>query len=219
MFHTKEIFEYILSILLPKDKSILEIENISEEDIIKNIPRANIINNQNNIKAIFKYKDKIIRKAIWEIKYSKNRVITKKFGKILYDFILEELSDEILFSNFQNPLLIPVPISKNNLKERGYNQCEEIIKEIKQNDTQNIFEISFDSLQKIKETPHQSKLNNKTKRLSNLKNCFSANSSKIKNRNIVLIDDVITTGATMSETKKELKKAGARKVIGVAIAH
>lgn len=218
MFHIKEIFEYVLSILLPKDKSILEIENISEEDIFKNISRANTINNQ-NIKAIFKYKEKIIRKAIWEIKYNKNKIIIKKFGKILYDFILEELSDEILFSNFQNPLLIPVPISKNNLRDRGYNQCEEIIKEIKQNDTQNIFELSFDSLEKIKETPHQSKLNNKTKRLNNLKNCFSANPEKVKNRNIILIDDVITTGTTISEVKKELKKAGARKVIGIAIAH
>jgi len=79
--------------------------------------------------------------------------------------------------------------------------------------------LSFDSLEKIKETPHQSKLNNKTKRLNNLKNCFSANPEKVKNRNIILIDDVITTGATMSKVKKELKKAGARKVIGIAIAH
>ncbi len=218
MFHIKEFFEYILSILLPKDKNILEIEKISEEDIFKNTTRANILNDQ-NVKAIFKYKNKIIKKAIWEIKYNKNKIIIKKFGKILYDFIIEELSDEILFSNFQNPLLIPVPISKNNLRDRGYNQCEEIIKEIKQNDTQNIFEISFDSLKKMKETPHQSKLNNKTKRLNNLKNCFFANSEQVKNRNIILIDDVITTGATMSENRRELKKSGAKKVIGIAIAH
>ncbi len=218
MFHIKEFFEYILSILLPKDKNVLEIEKISEEDIFKNTTRANILNDQ-NVKAIFKYKNKIIKKAIWEIKYNKNKIIIKKFGKILYDFIIEELSDEILFSNFQNPLLIPVPISKNNLRDRGYNQCEEIIKEIKQNDTQNIFEISFDSLKKMKETPHQSKLNNKTKRLNNLKNCFFANSEQVKNRNIILIDDVITTGATMSENRRELKKSGAKKVIGIAIAH
>jgi predicted amidophosphoribosyltransferase len=62
-------------------------------------------------------------------------------------------------------------------------------------------------------------LKNRNERLKNLKDCFSADEKKIKNRNIILIDDVITTGTTMNEASKTLKDAGAKKVIGFSLAH
>ena len=54
----------------------------------------------------------------------------KKFANLLYEHILENISDEVTFSSFNDPLLIPIPMYKNNLKERGYNQSELIVKEI-----------------------------------------------------------------------------------------
>lgn len=218
MFNKEKILEYLLSLILPKNNNILEIENMSEEDILEKVPKAEYLDNE-KIKPIFKYKDKIAKNAIWEIKYNKNKKIIKKFSKILYEFILEDLSDEIFFSNFNNPLLIPVPISDKTRKERGYNQCEEILNEIRRLDINNIFEVNFECLRKTRETPHQSKLSNKTKRLNNLKNCFYAERKIIKDRNVIIIDDVTTTGATMSEISKTLKKAGAKKVIGFALGH
>jgi competence protein ComFC len=212
------IFEKIISTILPKDQNVCFIENMSEEDILKEIPEANETSNS-DFKALFQYKNKISRKAIWEIKYNKNKKITQKFSKLFYEFIINEISDELNFSNFNNPLLIPVPISKNNLKERGFNQSELIVKEIEKLDTENFFEYSFNSVFKIKNTHHQSKLKNKTKRLKNLNGCFCADENIIKGRNIIIIDDVITTGATMSEISKTLKKAGAKKVIGFALGH
>ena len=212
------LYEKLFSFVLPKEENTIFIENMSEEDIIREIPEANQTSND-NFKAIFQYKNKISRKAIWEIKYHANRKIIQKFSKILYEFILNEISDEVSFSNFNNPLLIPVPISKNNLKERGFNQSELIVKEIKKLDTENFFEFSSDSIFKIKDTPHQSKLKNRAKRLKNLDGCFSVNVDIVKGRNIIIVDDVITTGATMSEISKTLKKAGAKKVIGFALGH
>ena len=108
---------------------------------------------------------------------------------------------------------------KNNMRERGYNQSELILKEILKIDKGNNFDVSFDALSKNKETPHQSKLKNKKDRLNNLKNCFFANEHLVKNRNIILIDDVITTGTTMNEATRTLKNAGAKKVIGFSLAH
>jgi competence protein ComFC len=212
------LYEKIFSLILPKEEIIYFIENMSEEDILKEIPEANETSNS-DFKALFQYQNKISRKAIWEIKYNANKKITKKFSKLFYEFIINEISDELNFSNFNNPLLIPVPISKNNLKERGFNQSELIVKEIRKLDTENFFEYSFGSIFKIKDTPHQSKLKNKTKRLKNLNRCFNADENMVKGRNIIIIDDVITTGATMSEISKTLKKAGAKKVIGFALSH
>ena len=108
---------------------------------------------------------------------------------------------------------------KKDLYTRGYNQSELIVKEIVKIDGNKNFQYIQNSLTKIKETPHQSKLKNKTERLKNLKNCFSADAEKVKGRNIILIDDVITTGTTMSEASRTLKEAGAKNVIGFSIAH
>jgi len=214
----KEYISSILNLILPKDLEVAEIEDMSEEDITNSVPEANEIKN-NRYRALFQYKNKISRKAIWAIKYNKNQKILNKFSSLLYEFILENVTDEIAFSNFNNPLLIPIPMHKNNLRERGYNQSELIAKEIYKIDEEKNFSIELGALIKIKETPHQSTLKNKNERLKNLKGCFSANSSLVKNRNIILIDDVITTGTTMSEVSKTLREAGAKKVIGFSLAH
>jgi len=214
----KDLLDSILNLILPKDFDITKIENMSETDIQNSVPEANEIKN-GKYKALFQYKNKISRKAIWAIKYNKNQKILNKFSNLLYEFILENVTDEIAFANFNNPLLVPIPMHKNNLKERGYNQSELIAKEICKIDEGKNFEIEPGALIKIKETPHQSELKNKSERLKNLKGCFSANSNLVKNRNIILIDDVITTGTTMSEASKTLREAGAKKVIGFSLAH
>jgi len=214
----KEYIIFILNLILPKDLEVVEIEDMSEADITNSVPEANEIKN-NRYKALFQYKNKISRKAIWAIKYSKNQKILNKFSNLLYEFILENITDEVAFSNFNNPLLMPIPMHKNNLKTRGYNQSELITKEIYKIDNGKNFDIELGALIKIKETPHQSTLKNKSERLKNLKGCFWANSDLIKNRNIILIDDVITTGTTMNEASKTLRKAGAKKVIGFSLAH
>lgn len=214
----KKIINFILDILFPKNIDEIELEKMSETDILNNIPEANQFGDE-KYKSLFQYKNKLTKKAIWAIKYNKNQKITEKFSHILYDFILDNISDEIIFSNFKSPIIIPIPMHKNNLKERGYNQSELIVKELIKFDTDNFFTINISALQKIKETPHQSKLKNKNERLKNLKGCFYADANFIKNKNIILIDDVITTGTTMKEATKTLKEAGANKVIGFSLAH
>ena len=214
----KGFIDSILDLILPKDFEIAKIEDMSEIDILNNVPPANEIKDS-KYKALFQYKNKLSRKAIWAIKYNKNQKIIKKFSNMLYEFILENITDETSFSNFNNPLFIPIPMHKNNLKMRGYNQSELIAKEIFKIDEGKNFDISLDALIKIEETPHQSTLKNKSERLKNLKNCFCADEKLVKNRNIILIDDVITTGTTMNEASKTLKNAGAKNIIGFSLAH
>ncbi|MFH1454959.1 MAG: phosphoribosyltransferase family protein [bacterium] len=214
----KKFIDSVLNLILPRDIEIVQIENMPEANILNDVPQANEMGN-GKYKALFQYKNKLSKKAIWAIKYNKNQKIIEKFSNLLYEFVLENITEEMVFSNFNNPLLIPIPMHKNNLRERGYNQSELIVKEILKIDESKNFNMSLTALIKIKETPHQSALKNKNERLKNLKNCFCANTELIKNRNIILIDDVITTGTTMSEASKALRNAGAKKVIGFALAH
>lgn len=212
------LFEYVLSFIFPKEADVSLIENMTEEEIIEAIPLSNRTEND-KYKALFQYQNKIARKAIWEIKYNDNRKITEKFSKLLYEYILEEMSDEFAFGNFNTPIIVPIPKGKASLKERGFNQCELIVKEIMKFDKEKNFSYSFEALKKIKNTPHQSKQKNRANRLKNLTGCFWADENIVKDKCIILIDDVITTGATMNEASKTLHSAGAKKVVGFAIAH
>ncbi|MCX6717627.1 MAG: phosphoribosyltransferase family protein, partial [Candidatus Taylorbacteria bacterium] len=105
------------------------------------------------------------------------------------------------------------------IKKRGFNQCELLVKILTELDNNQNFQSETKAIFKIKETIHQSETKNKSKRLKNLEGCFSADPLKVRGKCIILIDDVITTGATMKEVSKTLKDAGARKVIGFSIAH
>jgi len=67
---------------------------------------------------------------------------------------------------------------------------------------------------------HQAQIENRQKRIKNIIGSFAVkNKDIIKNRNIILIDDVTTTGATLNEAKKVLREAGAKKIIAFTIAH
>ncbi len=209
-------FKFFLDIFLPKEEKTIKIEELSEEEILS-FEKSGEIDNK-KLKSVFNYKDKTIRQVIWEIKYNKNKKVLEKFSKVLHEFILGEISDEVLFGNFKNPILIPIP-SLESRKNKGFNQAELIAKEIFSIDGGKNFQIETGILFKIKETEHQSKIKNRKDRLENLVGAFSASSEKGAGLNFILIDDVITTGATMNEAVRALKESGAKKVIGFSIAH
>ena len=171
-------------------------------------------------KAILAYKEPLVRNAIWEMKYRGNREITKRLAKVVYEFLLAEVEDWQTFSNFIEPIIIPVPITKKRKVERGFNQSERLSIYIDKLDRGHNFGVKLGLLEKVKETPKQSLSKSRSERLENLKGSFKVKEpEQIRGRNIIILDDVITTGATMREIKKCLKQAGARKVVGVAVAH
>lgn len=170
--------------------------------------------------SIYDYREPPIKKALWFLKYKGKKKIANIFGKIMYNIILEELSELSIMENFIDPILIPIPLTKKRQKERGYNQANEIAKTLIKLDNNQNFKLKNNILIKNKETIHQTNIKNRNIRLKNLEGSFIVyNKEEIKNRNIILIDDITTTGATLSEAKKTLKKAGAKKIIAFTIAH
>jgi competence protein ComFC len=175
---------------------------------------------------IYDYRYPPIKKAIWLLKYKNGKNFAKIFAEIMYIRIIEELSDLSVFNNFKEPILIPIPLSRKRANKRGYNQsiliCNELIKLDKGIFSHNYknFTLEKHILIKQKDKKHQALTENKKERLKNIIDSFSVvDSSKIKGKNIILIDDVITTGATLNEAKKTLKKYGARKIVAFTIAH
>ncbi|MGB9608923.1 MAG: ComF family protein, partial [Minisyncoccia bacterium] len=119
------------------------------------------------------------------------------------------------FLNMQNFIVIPIPLSKQRLKTRGFNQSELIAKSFA-----DFFKIPLktDLLFRIKNSKPQSEIKDLNQRKLNVLNCFQIkNQELLKGKNIFLIDDVVTTGATIYEAVKVLKSAGAKKIIVLAI--
>lgn len=170
--------------------------------------------------TIFDYRNPIMKKIVWNLKYKNKKQLSFTIANYLYPKILEELSELKVLENFNAPLLIPIPLSSKRHRQRGYNQSMLIAKELEKLDKKENFVLGKNILFKIKETEHQAHIKNKQDRLKNLINTFQVkNKELLKNRNIILIDDVVTTGATLREAKKVLKQNGAKKIIAFTIAH
>lgn len=170
------------------------------------------------IYPIYDYRHPIIKKSIWLLKYKNKKRIAKVFAMSLNEKITETLGELILLENFKDPFLIPIPLSKSRIKERGYNQSQLICQYI--NKLNKELKPIYNVLVKTKDVEHQARLHDKRERIKNIANSFGTQKEfLIKGKNIILIDDVTTTGATLTEAKKVLKQAGAKKVIAFTLAH
>lgn len=215
----KRIFSYLWNFVFPL--SCVECKQHGTSLCSKCLSKISFSNASidKNIYSLFDYKHPTIKKALWELKFKNNKSVVQPLALSLYDKILEELQELEIFHNFTNPLLIPIPLSKKREKSRGYNQSELLCKELALIDSVS-FKLCADVLYKPVDTKQQTKTHSKSERKNNLRGCFSVkNEEKIKGGNIILIDDIVTTGTTIFEAKKVLKQSGAKKVIAFTVAH
>lgn len=171
--------------------------------------------------ALFDYHDPRVKKLIWFLKYRGGRGIAKLLAAALYERVLDEIVEiEMFRPALEEPwLLVPIPLTRAKRHRRGYNQTEEIAKFLLRHNSRN-FEPGFEILARTGERPSQMSIKDRTARWENIANAFVVPAGTlVRGRNILLIDDVTTTGATLSEARRALHTAGARMVLPAAIAH
>lgn len=123
---------------------------------------------------------------------------------------------EIVNKEIEADIIIPVPLTVKRFKSRGYNQAELIAKEIS---VLLKLPVETSALVRVKQTEKQQDMTAK-KRAENLKDAFSiTDKSLVKDKRVLLVDDVFTTGATVNECARMLKKAGAEKVYVITVAN
>lgn len=155
--------------------------------------------------SVYNY-DGAVSMAIQKLKFKGAKYLAIDFAKILAEKF-ETLQIDIDIITF-------VPSTAKRIKERGYNQA----KEVAINFSKLVKLPCIELLAKTKETAHQVELNRK-ERLSNLIDSFAVvDKWQVRGKNILVIDDVFTTGSTMTSCAKALKKAGAQKVYGLTLA-
>lgn len=161
------------------------------------------------VRAIGMYEG-VLKDLIHILKFKKKIRIAKLFIKWLNEYI------EKYFNLKEIDLLIPVPLHKKKLLARGFNQAVLLVEGINKK-----YKIPHqcNNLIRVRATQPQFELNKKQRYL-NLKDAFKVKfAHKIKEKKILLIDDLCTTGITINECAKILIKAGAKEVFGFTVAH
>lgn len=157
---------------------------------------------------ILEYKD-IVRQKIIEYKFKEKTYLYKTLEKII-------LNDEKIYSFLKKyDIIIPIPLYQRKKWERGYNQTELIARELAKD-----LKIALENriLKKVKNTKQQSTLT-KIERIKNIENAFVLTDiANIRNKRVILFDDIYTTGSTVNECSKLLRKAKVKEISILTIA-
>ena len=158
------------------------------------------------IRAPFLF-DGLIRDAIHELKYRNLRALAPSLAGLLHSYLAE------------NPVpgdcLVPVPVHRKRLRERGYNQSALLARGLGR---LNGLPVVADCLTRRRYTPPQARSSGINERHNNVADAFTCRDGHLKDKKVILIDDVSTSGATLSACAGALKAAGAAAVWGLVIA-
>jgi ComF family protein len=159
--------------------------------------------------AALPYGDERVKKLIWKLKYEKHTYAARSLARLMREHL------EAVGVSPSDFTFVPIPLHKSRERERGFNQSELIGAFIA-----NAFQLPFErkALIRIKKTSAQAETKNRNERKENMAGAFSARESIVKNKNIFLVDDVYTSGATIEEAVRTLKKAGAKHVVALVAA-
>lgn len=147
-----------------------------------------------------------VNEAIYAFKYKNRRtygeIFARELAKVYGGFLQKQRVE----------LILPIPLHKSRRRERGYNQTEILAKYLGEYTG---IEVDSTSLVRMKKTSPQ-KRNNDKERKKNIRNAFALK-KKINAENVVLIDDIYTTGSTLDEAARILKKSGVTNVYFLTI--
>lgn len=156
--------------------------------------------------GIFPYST-LLQNSLFQLKYGKRQEYGTFYGEFAAYYSREKIE------KWRINLIIPIPLHLRRLEKRGYNQAGIIAEALGKK-----LGIPVDEriLKRQKNTKPQKELNHQ-ERQKNMRNAFVAR-KKLEGENILLVDDIYTTGSTIEEAAKELKKAGAQKIFFLTVA-
>ncbi|RRD41109.1 ComF family protein [Leptotrichia sp. OH3620_COT-345] len=188
---------YNFKSLFFKNKDVISGEELAEYGIVSKKTENRLLQLKklrqlNNIYYIWDYNDDF-KKMIFSYKYKRK----KKLAELIARLINEEF--RFILQRERIDLIVSVPINKKRKSERGYNQVDEILK---------CLNIRYIQLKRVRNTEKMHKLLNEELRIKNIKGSFSVNKNvDFKNKRILIVDDIITTGSTLREIKKSILEA------------
>ena len=158
--------------------------------------------------SLFRYEDDIIG-LVHQLKFSEKITYARSIGEMF----LSAVNSEVTFNGESPDCLLPVPLHSSRLRKRGFNQSIEIARVLSKKKD---IPIEHKAVVRMRSTPPQTGLNAK-QRSKNVKGAFTL-VNKIQGKHVLIIDDVVTTGSTVNELAKLLKRSGVERVGVLSIA-
>ncbi len=158
------------------------------------------------IRSPFRF-DGVMRQAIHQLKYRNLRALVVPLAKFLQDYLIT--------NPIPGEVLVPVPLHQKRLRERGYNQSRLLARELGKLINRPVVD---DCLIRQRHAPPQARTSGVDKRRSNVASAFTYHNRKLQDKQVLLIDDVTTSGATLDACASALKAAGASSVWGLVLA-
>ena len=158
------------------------------------------------IRSPFRF-DGVMRQAIHQLKYKNLRALAGTLAQLLNDYLIT--------NPVPGEVLVPVPLHQKRLRERGYNQCSLLAKELGKLTNLPLVD---SCLVRQRHTPPQARTSTVDERQSNVADAFACRDQRLRDKQVLLIDDVSTSGATVDACAAALKAAGAISVWGLVLA-
>lgn len=212
-----KVFYYILSLIYPP-KCVFCGTVIDKSDICEECKKTLPFTKGDSIYQKFPFVDKCISPLYYK-DYVRRAVLRFKFaGCSCYSRRLGGIMSECAENNLDCgsiDMISCIPLSRKRMHDRGYNQAELLAKEI----SKKVGVEYLPTLKKIRHNTAQSTIKDSKQRAANVIGAYKVvDAEKVKGKYILLVDDVVTTGSTVSECARILKKSGAKAVYCVTLA-
>lgn len=158
------------------------------------------------IRSPFRF-DGVVRLAIYQLKYKNLRALAAPLAQLLSDYLIT--------NPVPGEVLVPVPLHRKRLRERGYNQSSLLARELAKLTSLPVVD---DYLVRQRYAPSQARTSTVDERQSNVADAFAYRDQRLRDKQVLLIDDVSTSGATLNACATALKAAGAASVWGLVLA-
>ena len=217
----RALVSHLLSVLFPaKRKPGRRWESITADYFETAVTKAthDAVLSRAGAVAMFSYNDPLVKEAMHALKYNGERHVAAIFGALVAEHLKEDLADRALLHDTA-PLLIPIPVTFGRHIERSYNQTELIAQETAKR-LPGRLEYAPNILVRQEFKGSNALASTRRERSSNVRGAFEVTDTEIVvGRDIILLDDIITTGATTHEATATLLGCGARSVSCIAVAH
>lgn len=204
---------YLLDLLFPPRTDQRTLRGVSDDDFIALIAPQLVDYTRPATIALLPFAQAPVRAAIHEAKYHGSSRAFRRLGSIVAEYLRD--ADDLKPTRLNLVTIVPVPLGKQRRKERGFNQVEQVARRAARDVG---IKVETDLLIRTRETTSQVSLP-RHEREENMRNAFSATHPANPTHTYILIDDVITTGATLQAAIDALSAAGATHIIPLALAH
>jgi len=178
----------------------------------KKIPALSVqLLSKENIFSLYPYRNEIIKKLLFQLKFKHIKDIAFVFGEPLHNFIFKEFQEDF-------PIyLLPIPQTKIHAKKRGFNQAHALAEAIAAHNKNYFIK---DILVRKDVVSAQTSFKSRKDRENNMRDgFFIENGEFLKNNTVVIIDDIVTTGSTMRAGKRALEKFSPKKISCISVAY